>query len=87
MIFVMHVLVINLLYLLFLRFFCGQILSTLCLLFVSEEEEFLSPRNVGCFVILFLYLFCELVSVAVFQVSCSVGKFVYFVFSILPNLF
>ena len=30
--------------------FKDPILSTLCLLFVPEEEELVSPRNVGCFI-------------------------------------
>ena len=49
------------------------------------RKGILSPWNKGCFVMLFLLLFCGFVSV--FLLSCSVGKFVYFVFSALPSLF
>ena len=58
------------------------------LIFIPEEKDFLYPfRNFSCYVILFSLLFCGFVSVTVFQLPCSIGKFVNFVFSILPSKF
>ena len=57
----------------------------LVLIYAPEEEEFLSPPNVSCSVILSLLVFHGFY--LVFQLSCSIDKFVYFIFSILSSLF
>ena len=55
------------------------------LIFVPEDGEFLSPRNVGCFVILFYYLFVDLY--LVFQLSCSILVSLYTLFLVHSRLY
>ena len=58
--------------------------DTLYLVLILSLKELLSPQNVSCW---FCLHYCSVALHLVFQVSCFIGKFVYFVSPILPSLF
>ena len=69
------------------RFLWPDSLYFVFVFFQEEEEFFYLLKNIGYSMVLFLSLSRVFVSVVVFELSGSVGKFVYFAFSLLPNSF